>query len=350
MTGILAASQFWNSTPTLGDWINRSPTTTDSGLNSVITFVNFGGEIYGMFSRFSGGNCRILKTNNSGVSWTRINAVESLIGSAANSSNYEPQLRSLNGRLVTVNFKSFIYSSDGANWSNYDLNPSFAPTRLSDIGYNGTTWVASGFNQSSPARQIWRSTASFPTSSSDWGAGIVASSTNNFNGNGSRAITYAFNKWWIIGPAVTSQPSLYESSDGGLNWTANSSAASITQGQSIPNMFTLFYVNNVLFGLSTWPNETRYIYSTDGVNFSQGSFDFTSSTVYSITYSPELEQYAAISDTNVGYSSNGTSWTADNTLSTTWGTSPITGRTIHWTGNGYLAGNGAGQVAYRPLI
>lgn len=350
MSGILAASQFWNRTPVLGDWINVSPSSADSNLNSVVSFVDFGGEIYSMFARFSGGNCRILKTGDSGQTWTRITAAESVIGSGAYSSNYSPQLRAFNGRLVVVNFKKFTTSADGASWSGYDINPSFAPSTLGNVFYNGTTWIAAGTNGSSPARQIWRSTASVPTSSSDWGTGIVASSTNNFNGSGVNDIVFAFNKWWIIGTALTSQPSVYESSDGGLNWTANSSAASITQGQSIPNMFRLFFVNNRLFGLSLGGGETRYIYSTDGVNFSQGSFNFTSSTVYGITYSPELDQYAAVSNENVGYSSNGTTWTADNTLNTTWATTPIVARSIHWTGTGYLVGNGGGQVAYRPLI
>lgn len=347
---LLAASAYNRIGPSLGNWVDRTPSATLHNNNSVISFVNFGGEIYSMFARFSAGTCRILKTGDFGQIWTRMTNAESVIGSSAMSSSFSPQLRVFNGRLVVVNFKKFITSSDGANWGGYDINPSFAPSTLGNVFYNGTNWMAAGTNSSSPPRQIWRSTTGVPASSSDWGTGIVASSTNNFNGNGPNDIVFAFNKWWIVGNAVTSQPSVYESSDGGSTWTANASATTITQNQGILGMNRIFFINNTLFMISRNAGETRYIYSTDGVNFTQGTFNFTSSTVWAITYSALLNRYAAISDNNLGYSTNGTTWTADESLSTVWSQSPIVGRSIEWMGTGYLAGNGAGQVAWQPMI
>lgn len=346
-SGILISSQ----KSALGNWINRTPLPVTSDNGTATGFVDRSSVVYGIYATGIAANSRVLYTSNFGVNWTNETGVGGNIG-RANDTDYSPRLMVAGNRLATANAAYYVYSDNATTWSGHQPGPSFQPSTLWATYYNGSTWLAVGEDNRPLKRRVWRSTVALPSSSTDWSVGIVIDNDNTFNNGPARDVVYAFGKWWVTGNNTVGAPTpkpLYQSTDDGLTWSANTSATSVSQTNSFANCSRLFFLNNRLFVLSV-NVDNRYMVSTDGVNFSMGTFNFTSSTVYGMAYSPELNQYAAMADDSVGFSTNLTTWTRDDGLQTAWSTPAIIGRSITWLGNGYMAGGGSGRTAWIPLI
>jgi hypothetical protein len=181
-----------------------------------------------------------------------------------NDIGYNGQLYIAVGQRAGVNTTNWSTSLDGKLWTNnspqYIIGSTFT---INSIGWNGTVWVAGGFNSQS-------STAPSIAYSYDGNTWLAATQTALTNISVNR-IAWNGSMWLAVGNSSTSTTILY--SYNGINWTALTTLDSGLTGGFVPNdvvwngkfwcMIGESVVNNPNSVIATSTNGLNWTYNQD---------------------------------------------------------------------------------------
>ena len=209
------------------------------------------------------------------------------------------------------------YSTDGITWSASTNGNSIFTTRVEDVEFNGTMWVAAG-----------------------WGTNILGYSYDGLNWSGStngnsmfdsRALGVGWNGTMWVAAGEGSTNSLAYSYDG-LNWSAS------TMGISLLEPAQKAVWNGTMWVAVGWLGSTTIAYSYDGINWS-GATNIFDQTGYDVAWNGSM--WVAVGSNLSGsgniaaYSYDGINWSGSSNANSIFGLYALS---IAWNGSIWVIG------------